>query len=309
MTDIKPLSLSYFPAAISILVRVRNTPPATRGTMPTIHWLPIHVVRLVLSQLDSMQSLGSAILSHSIFYTAFMEDTPGLVGDILSSQMDTRVLPFARAVHEAAAVSNFDLSKVWSFLDSRLHPMDFDADVWFRLKPFQLSPTVAAAISKFHAVVQHFAQDFVGRSIRSGKYPRKFRRQACRINDTEYFRVQRALYRFQLYCNLFYRNTRDLTPDAARRQEIEHLLHMVFFRHFPQWENEQLACIHDYLERVLSDGEILRPLRLRRMLMHSSNLLGSFRRGGHSRRRLGCPSGRLVICWKAQQVQASIREH
>ncbi|KAJ9646962.1 hypothetical protein H2204_000654 [Knufia peltigerae] len=59
---------------------------------------------------------------------------------------------------------------------------------------------------------------------------------------TEIRRIQRTLYRFEIYCNLFRARKK---PPAAAFDVDEH--RTVFFSKFSPWENEQLGCIHDYL--------------------------------------------------------------
>ena len=61
------------------------------------------------------------------------------------------------------------------------------------------------------------------------------------VSRHEMSRVQRGFYRFEVYCNLF------CDPEVFRAGEIGDL----FFSKFSHWENEQLACVHDYLSEVV----------------------------------------------------------
>ena len=223
----------------------------------SIHCLPVHILRLVLCQLDTIRSLGCAILSHSLFYVAFNEDSHTVVIEILALQIDLRLLPFARAVQEADAVDNSDPATVETFLEDRLDERNPDAGDWSRLRSYQLSIPIAAAISKLHTIVDYFTDDFASRTLPYCEPPLGIRHRKRYPSLAESYRIQRALYRFQLYCSLFFRNASDLAPNSDRRQKIEFILHMGFFHYFSSWENEQLACMHDYLEKVLSDGKLL----------------------------------------------------
>ena len=59
---------------------------------------------------------------------------------------------------------------------------------------------------------------------------------------SELRRFERALYRFEIYRNLFRqprnRRERGIGTEFQKR---------VFFDRFPPWKNEQLGCIHDLL--------------------------------------------------------------
>jgi hypothetical protein len=56
------------------------------------------------------------------------------------------------------------------------------------------------------------------------------------------------MYRYLLYCNLF-------RSDTPLDRGLESPITLYFFQKFSPWVNEQLACVHDYFERVLSRGE------------------------------------------------------
>ena len=65
------------------------------------------------------------------------------------------------------------------------------------------------------------------------------------VSTEETVRIHRALYRFELYCDLFRPTTQSrLDPDEA----CERLLNL-----WPAWEVEELGCINNYLSRRLSE--------------------------------------------------------
>lgn len=63
------------------------------------------------------------------------------------------------------------------------------------------------------------------------------------LSSLEYYRFCRAFYRVELFYKLFRDsedNPREYFPSFAR---------------LPPWENEQICCVHDYLERRFAEGE------------------------------------------------------
>ena len=68
-------------------------------------------------------------------------------------------------------------------------------------------------------------------------------------------RIERALYRFEIYCDLFREipNERSSTIPSAINSEQSQL----FFAKFAPYENEQLGCIHDFLVRAISPSKFL----------------------------------------------------
>ncbi len=114
-------------------------------------------------------------------------------------------------------------------------------------------------------MVQHFAADFPQEAI--PRFNRIFEttRPETSISESEELRILRALYRFQLYCNIFGRKTIDAAKQAPPTMEgwprqpwpgqspddLDCELEL-FFWPWPPWANEQLACVFEYLETKIS---------------------------------------------------------
>ena len=95
-------------------------------------------------------------------------------------------------------------------------------------------------IERFHRFVDYFATQFANEALE--KQPRLVIEEQPKPSCEEIHRFQRAFYRLQLYCNVV-GHVFPVTDDELRE---------MFFGHYAAWENEQLACIHDYLVRVVA---------------------------------------------------------
>jgi hypothetical protein len=91
-----------------------------------------------------------------------------------------------------------------------------------------------------HSIVQSFCDKFAAAAFE--KLYENDNHAAGVLSSDENFRIMRALYRAELYWELFGRESGGL---------VSNLGNGFFDRHSP-WVNEQLACIHDFLERELS---------------------------------------------------------
>lgn len=244
--------------------------------------LPLHLISMILVELDCMQSLGSAILSHSLIYAAFCDDAKHIVQCVLRNQIPPELMHYAAAAFESNFVDNRNGSRVGSFLGTAF-------EGWFRVQngaPFQQwcldwmfdnfmrgygvrtifgrnrditeyaaldGKTIASTFSETHIIVDYFctsfvnarlplSQGFINRQTSTNRHP----------SDRELFRIKRALYLFQIYCNVVFQRESDLRPDRQTKQIRKGYLDIHFFSSFSPWVKEQLACIHDYLEEVLS---------------------------------------------------------
>lgn len=222
-------------------------------SQPLFLEMPVHLLTAILSNLDSMQSLGSAILSHSSLYAAFKEQSTNIIYRIVQNQIPSDIIPYATAVYKASQVDNRNPDDVGRILRRFFFNNVYPSGLVEHL-PTDLDPAVAHALSKTHSVIDHFARGFVDDTLpltrnQLGLYRPNYNQASM----TEIFRIHRALYRFQLYCNLRLRDQSDLCR-ASKHEIALNSQTAFFFQVFSPWVNEQLACIHDYLERELSIG-------------------------------------------------------
>lgn len=88
----------------------------------------------------------------------------------------------------------------------------------------------ALPLSIFHRYVHFFAEDFAKCTLSKMAI-------LCAPSRNEMSRIERAVYRFEIYRNMFWK-----IHDLCRPEDQKNM----FFRFFSSWENEQLACINNY---------------------------------------------------------------
>lgn len=253
------------------------------SSSPRFVELPLHLLSMVLAQLDSMESLRSAIFSHSLFYGAFRDDTKHVVQCILRNQIPPDVMHYAAAAFETKLVDKDNSNQVVPILrsvfeGSNREPNGVPFQEWCLEWVFDHSaggtglmnafgrrqvgqsrrPTDATAIantfSKTHDAVEYFCRRFIHERLplMHKLVGRRLTPQAGCPSQPELLRIRRALYRFQIYCNLMFRSDVDFHPGRRVRENRNFYLGHYFFNAISPWVDEQLCCIHDYLEDVLS---------------------------------------------------------
>ena len=178
---------------------------------------------------------------------------------IITGQISKDLMKYALCTHAAAHVltapDRHDQDRVRGFLFE-----NFYMDKWdYRLNdPFRsmchpitaIDLNLAGAISRTHSMIQYFTRDLLRDTLPLVHQHLGLQRPDwTTASADEEFRIQRAMYLFQMYCNLF----RDINRDRESRLSFGVTLHSLF-ENFSPWTNEQLGCIHDYFERVLSRG-------------------------------------------------------
>ena len=224
---------------------------------PPLLWMPVHLLSMVLCQLDNTTSLASAIFSHSSLYAAWMEDRHRIVRTVLRNQIPPAVEPYVFLTHLAGSpdVDHDDLSQLRRFLTRHIYfPFKFTSPpreaLFSKSNPVDIR--LASSLSRTHAIVEHFTKHFVQDTLPVARKELGLRGKQGATDD-EVFRIQRSMYRYQMYCNLF-----GHPYDRDKRRRLEAPLSVRFFRPYSPWVNEQLAAVHDYFERVLSRGTQVR---------------------------------------------------
>ena len=209
---------------------------------PAVERMPVELRQQLLGSLPELMSLRSTVLTCSSFYQAFINAEVLITTSVLKNQVDLEVLPEAVTALESSYLQPWTRERIQEFAHDYLGSR--------RVQPPSWTLAEALPLDRLHRHVQSFAAAFASRALREQlgvdeldaipKYP---------PSPDEIHRIQRALYRFELYCNLFRDPKRTLF-------EIDEQMRLFFYK-FSPWEIEQLGSIHDYLFHVISPGIVL----------------------------------------------------
>ncbi|KAI2471898.1 hypothetical protein F4781DRAFT_62891 [Annulohypoxylon bovei var. microspora] len=210
--------------------------------------LPLHVVAVVLSKLDTIQQLGPVILSHRIFLDSFNDSLHSVARNIIINQISAETSPLAFALLEPTRIKNGDYDAVCDLL-TRLETASETKDASSRFLP-RLSMSDYNFLSRNYA-----AAEFLGKSLANEVIPiatdrLALNRLSLEVTPRESCRLNKAFLRYQLMCNLLCSDEDDeeLSVDDGNN------LRLLFFSKFSPWVNEQLSCIHTYLERKVAEA-------------------------------------------------------
>lgn len=209
-----------------------------------IETLSVELVRMILSALPDIATLQKTAISCPLFYHAFLEVEKFISTRIISSQVDHEVLPEAFAAIES--------SKARKIHSGTKHSDNKEAVTVYIARNLRQRPeppklwtlNEAVRLEKLHISVSWFANKFATEAL--AKDP--LNRTNAIATPQEISRIQRALYRFEIYCNLF--------RDINKKQSIFYPdQKTLFFSNFAPWEIEQLGSVHDFLARAVTPGE------------------------------------------------------
>ncbi|TVY73585.1 hypothetical protein LSUE1_G006855 [Lachnellula suecica] len=201
-------------------------------TQSRMERLPVETQQAIMLALPDAESLKSLALSCRSLFGAFKDAELLVTRQVVLNEIASGVLPEAVAVLEASFTTTWDRSSVQGFMSRH-----FDA----RITPSRnWTLSDALSVTKIQSHISYFAEDFFLKSSSM----QSFGSHVLPLSENERLRIDRAFYRFEIYCNLF----RDFKNPLFALSEQR----VVFFSRFSPWENEQLACVHEYLLRVVS---------------------------------------------------------
>lgn len=200
--------------------------------MPGILDIPVEVVGDILGSLDNVRSIKSAVLANRHFNGSFKE-TPGIVRRVFRNQIDPIILPMALAVFDAERLPH---PRTAGQVTQLLDPVYKTPEVLLA-RAGQLTFPEMAIIAHLHEVIEKYANEYLNLA-----WSRISRRDIV-ISRGEFIRASLAFYRVELFFMLFSRVHNGVALDAWD----------LFMHRHPAWENEQMCCIHDFLDQKLNE--------------------------------------------------------
>lgn len=201
--------------------------------------LPCELVSAVLASLDSLQDLVNAICTCRHIYAAFME-RPSAAGSIVQSffSPDTLALAVAAECVATALPAPRTAASVRDFVDGLARPDG-------RLLAMQLKSMPLRSLYSMmdtEDAITDLAFDFAERAWEQFYFERP---RDVGLSPAEALRFVRAFYRTEILVRAFrFGWTED---DHEHTQQATLWLVMSF----AQFEIEQIACVHDYMEKKL----------------------------------------------------------
>ena len=256
------------------------SPPTATFPPPSNSLLgvPVEIKHAIFSSLPDVASLKALILTCTCLYHAFLDAAsptltkilqvqidPGLMRDALttyhSSRISPRSRPAAQDLLRGCIQSRNDLLRgcIQSRNDLLRGYMRRRHDLlkgYIQSRTPLILPTwtlhSALELSEIHGHVQYFAYKFASFALSHNPVSGRPEKKAASISLSEITRIQRTLYRFEIYYNIF---AEPVGPQCGRRTDFNHdsFDHDMIVRDgylskgFAPWENEQLACIRDFL--------------------------------------------------------------
>lgn len=208
--------------------------------MASMFCLPIELKQEVYSHLPDILSVVALSQTCHSFHLALS----GIKSMVLAKVVQAGLVPLplisiALDVAEAARLRPWTRSQVRNILGGLLTYKD--STDWTFAK--------AVFVATLQRDIDFFSDDFAATALDTLKTCAPTTADLA-LEWSEKLRIMRTFYIFELYRYLF-RDQPRLRGQTRFTASEQHF----FFAMFPPWQNEQLACVHDYLLRYISPGQ------------------------------------------------------
>lgn len=206
--------------------------------------LPPELKIEVMQRVDEISSLSTLIHSIPSFFNVFINAKGTILHSVLRRAIQPLVTQDALTVVASSKLTVPGPDEVRQFLEEYKHRLKIKNLTALTEPSSPLSLHIDLA--QKHKLVEWFTNDLCGSILSTHPFDHQQNEiKPLPVSTDETVRIHRALYRFELYCDLF----RPTIPSRLGSDEArERLLDL-----WPAWEVEELSCIHKYLSRRLSD--------------------------------------------------------
>ncbi|KAM0167930.1 hypothetical protein ACHAPF_011502 [Botrytis cinerea] len=208
--------------------------------------LPVESIQAIQCLIKNVPDLSSIILTCKAMHNAFVSADQPILKQVFTNEIGSEVLPeaFLTALISRQTTVSDDV------LDSCHNRFIENARNIKRKDHLDLRICDALFMSNLHSHVVYFTNDFISKAFTSQIFTEDISiiTRQLPVSDKEKWRIQRTFYHFQIYCYIFHEK-KTLFPVHLQSDQNK-----IFFNYFSIWENEQLACVHDYMFRVIAPG-------------------------------------------------------
>lgn len=205
--------------------------------------LPAELRQAILCEMPDVRTLQSAIEVDDSLRSVFWRNESTILKNVLYNTINPRLIPEVLALLES---THFHFGKVTLRVPDDPWTKERVSRLlshYFQRQPVSVNWKLADAltISEIYGHIRFFVDDFASSALSVHLTSGDKQLPQPSLSTDERCRLEAAFLRFELFCNLF----RERAYKQERFEDEE--LSEIFFDKFSPWENEQLACINDYL--------------------------------------------------------------
>lgn len=212
---------------------------STTTSRPSLETLPVELQRLILSNISNLQTLSAIVHASPQFHRIYSEDRMPILRLILARTLNGILIDAVGAYR--SGVDSFQKNRtkpaLWSFVEELTEKYTAPA-AWTT----ELSFDDIIHILRFHdSVIEPLTERYASWALASLPGPGEAGDGQQLLSDTERHRIQRAMYRLQIFCHLCGSLGEGRSSPDRIGENVDRLRVLLIFQ---PWEVEEISSIH-----------------------------------------------------------------
>ncbi|KAK4143192.1 uncharacterized protein C8A04DRAFT_37728 [Dichotomopilus funicola] len=209
--------------------------------MPPPFNLPFEIQRLILSQAPMLDTLRALVHASPRLHSVYAQDRLHILRAFVEQSLEGIFLDAYAAYR--SGTDEFQLTRdepmIWDFVHDFENKRNGTNTPQSKLtEPLALDDLVQL-VRFHHAIVEPLTERYSIWALAAlSSAP-----QDCPLSWTEKVRIQRALYRFQIFCNLCGSRGEGRSSPQSLQEPLERLRVLSLF---PAWQIEEILCIQEF---------------------------------------------------------------
>ncbi|ROW02476.1 hypothetical protein VMCG_06081 [Cytospora schulzeri] len=223
---------------------------SSTASYPSLEKLPVELQRLVLSKAPNLPSLSALVHASPGLHRVYVDNRMAILRSVLVEALNGMLVDALGAYNSSTASFQTarEESLLWAFMERQEAKYTTTGTDW----TVDLSLDDMIHLLRFHtSVIESLTERYATWALASlpssstndqaGQQP---------LSDTERCRIQRAMYRLQIFCNV----CGSLGEERSSRERIEdNIDRLRVLSMFLAWEIEEILCVHRFAEDIYRD--------------------------------------------------------
>ncbi|KAI3395931.1 hypothetical protein diail_642 [Diaporthe ilicicola] len=215
---------------------------SSAAPQPSLETLPVEIQRLILSSAPTVQVLGALVQASPQLHCLYAEDRLPLLRQVLAQSLEGIFIDAYGAYR--SGTDHFQRERnealLWNFIEEQEARYTTSAD-----PAPELSLDEIIQISGFHtSVIEPLAAEYAAWALKSlPSSEEKAKDYSICLSNTEGRRIQRAMYRLQIFCNVCGSAGEGRSSSQRIDGNVERLRVLSMFS---AWEVEEILSVHEF---------------------------------------------------------------
>lgn len=222
---------------------------------PSLEQLPVELQQLIMSQAPTLSSLSALVHASPQLHRVYVEDREAVLRPFLAQFLRGMLVDAVGAYQSGTGYfqATRDEHSLWAFVEEQEAKHTAAANEL----TVELCANDIIQILHFHIfIIEPLTERYASWALATLPFPSTNGQTGQQpLSNTERCRIQRAMYRLQIFCNVCGSLGEGRSSPIRIEENIDRLRVLSLF---PAWEIEEILCFHRFAEDIY--GKVFRQV-------------------------------------------------